>query len=307
MTDDRTYTSPAEIRHRIGPSGTFSLNNIAGDVAIRGTQSDEVVAIARAGSGGDELPLVVRRGDDSLHIETDEKSGWLGFRQRGSVDFDISVPVGARIEINGVSSDVNVRGLFGEQNIRSVSGDLSVEAGGGRVGLTTVSGDALVTADGPVELNATTTSGDIQASSPRFEALRLRTVSGDMILNGSFAAGTQHVAESVSGDLSVEASGGLTVDTKKGLDFTKKESRPVVVGDGTANLKFRTLSGDLHVSDTGSGMSAAPPATTPSAPQAPRVDVESTEESMDILRALERGEIDVEEASRRLEGAGHRG
>ena len=286
MADQEVFNSPAEIRHSIGATGSFSLNNVSGDIRLRGVEGDEVVVVARREGGGDQpLPLVVRRSDGALHIETDERSGWFSFRNPHSIGFDISLPAGARVEINAVSSDIQAHGLQGDQTYKTVSGDLVIDGAGGRVSAITVSGDVQLTGVKPIEVNLTTTSGDVEASAPIFQPARLRTVSGDMTVRGGFAAGPQHTVESVSGDLSIEATSGLTVDTKRGLDFSKHNKGPMVSGDGSANLRFRSLSGDVHLS--GSGVSG--------------------EDSMEILRALERGEIDVDEASRRLEGASSRG
>ena len=305
MADQETFNSPAEIRHRIGANGTFSLNNVSGDIRIRGTDSDEVVVNARWEGGGDDrsLPLVVRRSEGSLHIETDEGTGWFSFGHRGAIGFDVIVPSGARLDVQAVSADIDALGLLGEQSYKTVSGDLVIDGAGGRVSATTVSGDVRLNGAQPLEANVNTTSGDLEASAPTFQPVRLRTVSGDMNVRGGFAAGSQHTVESVSGDLSIESTTGLTVDTKRGLDFSKKHNRPIVFGDGSASLRFRSLSGDVHLSGaTGLAAPATPPAPPPPAP--PQMN---TEDHLEILRALERGEIDVEEASRRLEGAGSRG
>ncbi len=298
MADQENFNSPAEIRHSIGANGTFSLSNVSGDIRLRGNDGDEVVVNARWERGGDDrpLPLVVRRSETSLHVDTDEQGGWLSFRHSGAIGFDVSIPAGARVEINAVSADIGAHGLLGDQTYKTVSGDLVIDSCGGRVSATSVSGDVQLIATKPVEANVTTTSGDASLTAPTFQPVRLRSVSGDMNVVGGFAPGPQHTVESVSGDLTIEATTGLTVDTKRGLDFTKKDHRPIVSGDGSANLRFRSLSGDVQLS----GLSA--PAA--SVPQEPPM---SNEDSLDILRALERGEIDVEEASRRLEGAGSRG
>ena len=306
--------SPAEIRHRIGVAGSFTLNNVSGDVRVRGTDGDEVVVRARWDHGGGDrpLPLVVRRTDSSLSIEPEDRGGWFGSWNRGSIEFDVTVPTGARVEITAVSADIEAHRLLGDQSYRTVSGDVVVDAAGGQIAVVSVSGDIDITAVEVAEVNASTTSGDIEAHAKAFDPLRLKTVSGDMNVRGGFTAGPQHTIESVSGDLSIEAFSGLTVDTKRGLDFTsKKNQAPMVSGDGTARLRFRSLSGDVRLSGV-AGKSAyvvpnapQPPAPpeAPAAPTAPATQM-SNEDSLEILRALERGEIDVEEASRRLEGAG---
>jgi len=303
MADQETFISPAEIRHSIGATGSFSLNEISGDIRLRGIDGDEITVVARwDGSDDRPLPLIVRRGEGSLLIETDEKAGWLGLRNRHGIRYEVSIPKGARVDIQAVSSDIDTHGLVGEQSYKTVSGDLAIDGSGGRVSATTVSGDVRLTGAQPLEVNLTSTSGDIEASAPMFQPVRMRTVSGDMNVRGGFAAGPEHTVESVSGDLSIEATSGLTVDTKRGLDFSKANKGPMVSGDGSGHLRFRSLSGDVRLSSaTGQSPSNPSQPSQPSQPQMTRQD------SLEILQALERGEIDVEEASRRLEGAGSRG
>jgi len=311
MSDQEGLYSPAEIRQRIGATGTFGLNNISGDIRIRAADTDEVVVRARWDGGGDDrpLPLVVRRSDSSLHIDTNEQGGWFGFRNRGSIEFDVTVPLHARVEIQAVSADIAAHGLLGDQSYRTVSGDVAVDDAGGRVSAVSVSGDVQVTGVEPLEANVTTTSGDAEVSAPVLQPVRMKTVSGDMNVRGGFAPGPQHTVESVSGDLTIESTSGLTVDTKRGLDLSRKGNTPMVAGDGSANLRFRSLSGDVRLSGFSLAMTPATPATpsAPAAPAAPQEPQMSNEDSMEILRALERGDIDVEEASRRLGGAASRG
>ena len=84
----------------------------------------------------------------------------------------------------------------------------------------------------------------------------------------------------------------------------------MVAGDGSAKPALPVALG-RRSSDAGSSVDwhrlhrtrrhAARTARRRPPPQPPQM---SNEDSMEILRALERGEIDVEEASRRLGGAG---
>jgi hypothetical protein len=311
MDSAELFSSPAEIRHRIGATGSFSLNNVSGDIRIRGADTDEVLVRARwDGGGGDRpLPLVVRRTDSSLSIETEER-GWFGSWQRhGSIEFDVMLPTGTRVEIQAVSADIESHQLIGDQSYRTVSGDIVIDGSGGQIAAVSVSGDITLTAVMSAEVNASTTSGDIEAHARTFDPIRLKTVSGDMNVRGGFAAGPQHTIESVSGDLSIDAFSGLTVDIKRGLDFSSKRGNaPMVAGDGSARLRFRSLSGDIRLSGDAARISMGPapqrapePPVAPVSPQ-PTTQSMSREDSLEILRALERGEIDVEEASRRLEG-----
>ena len=309
MAQQDIHRSPAEIVHRIGATGRFSLNNVSGDIRIRGTEGDEARVVARwDGHRDGPMPLAINRGDGYLEIETDHKVGWFSFH-RGSIDFQIELPVNARVEITAVSADIEAHRLLGEQSYRTVSGDLVIDGTGGQISAVTVSGDVTLTAVRPAEVNLTTTSGDVEAFAETFQPVRLRTVSGDMSLRGKFATAPQHTVESVSGDLEIEAFNGLTVDTKRGLDLSKKEKRPMVTGDGRASLRFRSLSGDVRLSGVSTAQSASGAWEGSSEPESAELEPSSIseEDSLEVLRALERGEISVEEASRRLEGAGSRG
>src|SRR6187549_2738169 len=134
--DTTNLYSPTEIRHRIGAAGSFSLNNLSGDIRVRGTDDEEVVVRARwDGGGGDRpLPLVVRRTETSLSIDIEDRGGWLGgWHRGGSIEFDVSVPTGARVEVQAVSADIESHRLTGDQSYRTVSGDLVIDAAAGQI------------------------------------------------------------------------------------------------------------------------------------------------------------------------------
>lgn len=309
MADREQFGDPAEINHRIGTAGTFSLQTVAGSVTLRGTETDEARVVARSESGRAEtLPLIARRSKGGLHIETERKSFEIFGRSllgnSDGIDFEITLPRGARVEINVVSADVEAGSLTGEQSYKSVSGDVEIAHGGGRISLTTVSGDVELSADGPLEASLTTTSGGLEISAALLTALQVRTVSGDVDVRGEFAAGPVHTVESVSGDLSLEPASGLTVDVKRGLDMATGGGRRLVAGDGSARLRFRSLSGDVELRGKRAESHAPSDATMRAVPPETRAD---PADSLEVLRALERGEIDVEEAARRLEGAASHG
>jgi hypothetical protein len=81
----------------------------------------------------------------------------------------------------------------------------------------------------------------------------------------------------------------------------------VTVGAGGPLVLFNSMSGDLSIRhprrlDRVVPQPPAPPAApTPPAPQRPAI---SPDEQLAILQALERGEIDVDEATSRLAGGG---
>lgn len=350
------HPDPTEISHAIGAQGQLTINNVSGSVQLRGTDSDEAVVIARSESGRSEwLPLTVQKSEGALTVDVEKRGSfamfgtWFGTHD--GMEFKVTVPRTARVIINSVSADISAHFLAGEQTYKTVSGDVELDPDGGRVRVTTVSGDVEVRPAEPLNLSISTTSGDIRVEGAVINLFEARTVSGDIELDAGFAAGPLHSIESVSGDLSIESSTGVTVDVKRGMDMRRGGSRGMVAGDGTAQIRFRTLSGDCHVvgardldddrderrrrhgkhedrlerqierhaervarrvSAKARGFAGVPPIVempdpwSPApAPAAPFSSVRESEagDQLEVLRALERGEIDVEEAARRLQEA----
>lgn len=336
MADEERFTDPAEIRHTIGAQGSLTIHNISGKVELRATDGDDVLVVARSeGGNADSLPITVRRTDGGLHVEVEKRDSegfgsW--FSNVRGIELEVSVPRGARVEVNTVSADIESRSLAGEQAYKTVSGDIQADPHGGRLRLAAVSGDVTVRSAEPSEVHVTSTSGDVHVQGAALEAFDVRTVSGDVQLEAGLAAGPLHTVETVSGDLSVESPTGVTVHVKRGMDLARGGSSALVTGDGAAQLRFRTLSGDCHVDGarrsgegrrerrvehrlqrhgeriarefmTSAGFRSVPPVPPVPETPAPESPAPPPVDQLEVLRALERGEIDVDEAARRLQEA----
>jgi hypothetical protein len=360
----------AVISHTIGADGILSIRTVRGSVRVRGTDGDEARVEARYADRGSDSAnpeedgvLNVERHRGELRVQVDETSRGLrpalGVLLRGgrpAVDFDVTMPRTAVLRLAGVSADLDVRELRGAQEIRTVSGDVSMDDVAGRISVQSVSGDVLIRG-AVISLDGTTTSGDLSAVAERIKSVRARSVSGDLRLSGLLEPSGEHAVESISGDLELAASGGVTVrmtaisgSVHSELPHRRESNggrRAIVVGDGAATVTFRTMSGDLNLMQApGSGapeppvseaspmrppdpprpMAPAPPAppSPPAPPALPNLPAPPSPpakfggepapnavpapsgggmDELAILRALERGEIDVDEAARRLEGA----
>lgn len=257
---------------------------------------------------------------------------------RRTPDLDVEVPSGATVVIESASGDLTAVGLTGDQRYRTASGDVDLREVSGRLALDGVSGDVTVVTSGSSAIAARTVSGDLRIRGGHdLTACRIATTSGDIQLEGRFTGSGPFSIETVSGDTLLAPSGGVRIEAKTvtgDLRSTVPSSqdggrgaRTMTIRDGGATLTVRSLSGDIRVEeparavrpsgDTPTIALAAP--TAPVAPEAPRPPepplappspvgvaaadaVRSTAagDPMTILQALERGEIDVDEASRRL-------
>ena len=320
-----TFVRTQSIDHSVGERGRVSLKVTSSDVQVRGIPGDEAHIRATfkisASSDADAdrifeaVQLRVNRGSGELSVEEHEGNYSVGsvigrlFGANGHYELAVEaeVPTAAEVQLAAVSSDVDVTDLHGEQRYQTVSGDLSVSNGGGSVRLQSVSGDATIRAEEPLSIQSQGVSGDLNVTAPILRSLRASTVSGDVELEAQLDEGGDFRVETVSGDLSVGLVGdatfeirGLSTDVSSELDHRLEgqvDRRRLIVGKGGARLVFNSMSGDVDVRRP-RRLSAEPGRTEP-------VHEPTTEEKqseLDVLRALERGEIDVDEATRRLAG-----
>jgi len=311
------------IEHEIGPTGRFVLRVTTPDVDLRAT--DGPIATVRV-----EFEL---RADNDAHadqllervrFEVQERAGALEVTEQrhgaggvgsiarllgmGSGRFDskvvAEVPAGAEVTFDGVSSDLDSFGFNGRQEYRMVSGDMTLRDLGGDLRVRGVSSDISLRAEAPIRLQLNTVSGDVSAVAPRYDALHIVTVSGDVEIEGELSRAEESRIETVSGDVQLSIHGGTTLEVRAlSSDVSvslphraegSRDRRRFVIGDGAARVVFSSMSGDLIA---GSPRRSVPmPPTPPTAPVPPT----APGDELAILRALERGDITVDEAAARL-------
>lgn len=316
-----SYVRTQSIDHNVGDRGRVSLKVTSADLRVRGISGGEAHIRATFEISGssdadadrifEAVQLRVHRASGELSVEEQEGNHSVGSvigRLFGAgsqyeLTVEAEVPAGAELQLTAVSSDVDVTELRGEQRYRTVSGDLSVSHGGGSVRLESVSGDATIRADEPLSIQSQAVSGDLNITASTLRSLRANTVSGDVEVEAQLAEGGDFRVETVSGDLSVGLVGdatfeirGLSTDVSSELDHRLEgqiDRRRLIVGNGGPRLIFNSMSGDVDVRRP-RRLSAEPMPAEPT-------EAEKQSE-LDVLRALERGEMDVDEATRRLAG-----
>jgi hypothetical protein len=301
----------AGVQHAIGSDGLFVLQLRDGDVRLVGVDRDDVRIRSTDGASLDRL--VVDRGERNLSV-----------RAGGRVDLAVELPSGATVVIDGTSTDIAATGLRGDQRYRTASGDLAIRDGGGTLSIEAVSGDVEVVTVIPATMQVRTVSGDLAIRAAGILGLRAVTTSGDVRLTGTFDGPGPFSLETVSGDAMLAPTGAVRLevrtiagDIQHDLDARVEQvhgRRTIVIGDDGPTLSFRSTTGDLRVVRPDALAGARSPAgpvhpepLEPSPPAAPGADASdqrepATQEELAILEALERGEIDVAEADRRLSG-----
>jgi hypothetical protein len=312
------FVRTQQIAHRIGPGGRLALKVTDADTVVRGVADEEARVRAtfeieassesEADALLDAAGLRVGRGDGWLEVEQRNEGSTLGALVgrllRGhptlALELQVDLPQEAELGFDGVSGDLHATGLLGDQRYATVSGDLYLDDAAGSVRVNSVSGDTTIRAGGALDLRSNAVSGDLSVSAPHLTGLRSTSVSGDLEVEGRLDPAGDHRAETVSGDLTIGLVGaatlevrGISTDISSDLDHRvegHQDRRRVIIGSGGPLLVFSSMSGDLAIRRPRRIMDERP--ATPAAAAA----------QLDVLRALERGEIDVDEAARRLAG-----
>jgi hypothetical protein len=313
-----TYVRTQAIDHTVGEKGRVAIAVTSADMRIKGISGADAHVRAtfeiQAASEADadrifgEVQMRVQRRDGELAVDEREGNYSVGsvigrlFGANGHYQLTVEadVPANVELQVTGVSSDVDATDLHGDQHYRTVSGDLSASRVGGSVHLESVSGDTTIRADEPLNAHAQSVSGDVSIITPTLRSLQATTVSGDVEIEAELARDGDFRVETVSGDFVLGLRGsatievhGLSTDVNSELDHRLEgqvDRRRVIIGSGGPRLLFNSMSGDVDV-------------RRPRRLNAPAKDERSAPASqLDVLRALERGEIDVDEATRRLTG-----
>jgi DUF4097 and DUF4098 domain-containing protein YvlB len=322
-------TSGSRLEHRIGADGLFSIRLRSGDVRIRGIDGDTLVVLERHGRDLEDAFEIARSdGSVSLHELRGDQRGFRGGRGGRGGDLEIAIPRGATVVVETANGDLEVDGLTGDQRYRTTSGDLRMRAVAGGIVIQGVSGDVSVVAVADAAVTLNTVSGDVELRAGTLRRLSMATTSGDLKVAGRLTGQGPFSIETVSGDLLLAPAGDLSIDMRTvsgdlssdvgGRIESSRGRRSVAIGTGGPTLAVRTMSGDVEVVrpvafdlevESATETTAPEPAsesedgsvTAPEPPANGAIAAAFDDARLRILRSLEDGEIDVAEATRRLE------
>lgn len=320
--------SGAPIEHVIGADGLFVLHLRSGSVRLRGVDGDA----ARIGAeDGTDLGagFEIERGEGSFSIrhQANPKDP-LGRRPTGgSARLAVDVPRRATLIVDSGGADLSGEDLAGAQRYRTVSGEVVLTGVSGEIAVDAVSGDVAIAAAGPLRLEVRTVSGDVGVRAGRIDETEVATTSGDVALAGELAPGGRHRIETVSGDALLALTGGTRVEVSTVTgDVTAdvphraeggRGRKVLVIGNGRATLSAHSMSGDVTIvaappaagrtdaaaPDEPTASAPAPDAAAPAPgdPSAAAIAAAYDDARLRVLHDLERGDIDVAEATWRLE------
>jgi hypothetical protein len=325
-----TMTTGSSLEHPVGPEGVVSVRLHDGEVRLVAVDGETIRIREAHGRLLSDL-FVVDLGQGTAALRPVRGGGPFGRRGHGHApELEIELPRRATIVVETSSGDVEVVGPEGDQRYRTASGDVALRGVSGRIAIESVSGDIDIVATGSAEVGLRTVSGDVALRAGTLRSLQAATTSGDLKVAGRLTGPGPFSIVSVSGDAILAPAGNVRIematlsgDLRSELDGRiegGRSRRSLTIGSDGPVIEFRSMSGELRVvRPSAFDLAAAIPRTISDDPAAPTsvaspVPAETgpevangaiadayDEARLRILRSLERGEIDVAEAGRRLE------
>jgi len=277
-----TGTALADEAHReidASPDGTVTISNVAGSIEVSGWSRNVVEVDADLGADVEEL-VVERNGDEVLvKVRVPRNHG----RQDISSKLNLRVPERSSLDVAGVSSDIEVRDVFGEQRLHAVSGDVVTQAYEADISVEVVSGDVEVLGDrkpihatitsvsGDVDVSGlhgdietSTVSGDLTIADGRFERAEAHTVNGDLVIRAEMIEGGRLDIETVNGSVDVHFDGEIEArydigtfngsirncygpEAQRTSRYTPGRELKFTEGSGATRVTIRTLNGSLRM------------------------------------------------------------
>ena len=185
----------------------------------------------------------------TVHIVVDDRAGRLDVRtehtgrnDRVSVDYVVTVPASASVEVKSISGNVKVSAVQGPVRAESVSGNVTTAATPRIEMAKSVSGDVdLTDAGADTEVTASSVSGSVHANGLKARALDLGTVSGDVMLTNVECE--RLAVKSVSGE--VEFTGTLARNGRYNFASHSGDVRLILSGSTGFELTASTFSGSI--------------------------------------------------------------
>jgi hypothetical protein len=173
---------------KLGRDGRVSLTNIAGDVTITAGSGDEVSIDAVKRTRGDKSELAV------VQITVEDRPGRVDIRTEGeqnrvdrsrrgnhvSVDYTLTVPASASLELHSISGSVKVTGVHGSVRAETISGNVTAADTPKLELAKTVSGDVTLSGASEGDVSAGSISGNVVVKNVKARGLDLSTVSGNV-------------------------------------------------------------------------------------------------------------------------------
>lgn len=274
---DPALSADVDQKVQADPHGTVEISNSVGQIRCIGWDKPEVQITGNVSGAG---RLEVKQQGSTTIIGVISR---MGVVTHDEADLEIRLPVGSSLRASGVSADIDVTGITGDQRLQTVSGDIQTEASKADVVLKSISGNlkvkgkrepihitvSTVSGDSSIvdvggELEFDTVSGNSTIDMTSLKRARLQTVSGDVNMKAKLLPDVRIDGSSVSGNLEMRWPGAESANIELGTfsgdisacfggvpvqhsTYGSGSTWRYGVKDAKGAIRIKSMSGDIHL------------------------------------------------------------
>jgi DUF4097 and DUF4098 domain-containing protein YvlB len=234
---------------KLDQNGRVSVKNVAGDIMVTAGSGDEVSIEAVKRTSGDpaelaRMHIVVTEHPGRVDISTDyAANGFFSRTERVSVDYTVTVPSTAGVDLRSVSGNVRVADVKGTVRAQTVSGGVTASNTPKLEQVKAVSGDVeLMDIEADDQLAVDTISGRVRAMRLKARSVDVKTISGRLELDHVVC--DRFSVHAISG--TIELTGALAKNGRYDINSHSGPVRLVLPTNAGFELDASTFSGSIR-------------------------------------------------------------
>lgn len=250
-----------EYRFAVGPKANVSVDTRYGGITVRPGSPSQVVVVAVLQSNKVEVEQSQK--GSRVEIECHLLPG--ADRQTGRVDFEITVPPDANVNLHSSTGPLTAERLRGDLTLEGAEAPVEVRnVSDGHVHIKTMGGPVRVTDAHASHVEITSITGDVYLKSVSGPLVQVNSGSGKIVFDGDFGSGGNYSFTTSTGDIEAlvppNASADFRAHSMHGQvqnDFAlgpgQNASAPAggsffaTVGKAASKVVFRSLGGKIRL------------------------------------------------------------
>jgi DUF4097 and DUF4098 domain-containing protein YvlB len=225
------------------PDGVVAIQVLAGSISVAGWDRAEVNVTGRIDGEDYELKIEDSGKRTSISVEPIRKSM---HHLDDTMELEIRVPHGGRVEAETLSADVTVEAVSGAVTVNSVSGTVEISGAVPEADVSTVSGTLILSTSTELRRGKfNSVSGTIVLKSELSPdgSFSFETVSGNIELHLPAGTSAEFDIESFSGDIEND----FGQEATRTSEYLPSKSLEFSIGGGGASVSVSTINGDVEL------------------------------------------------------------
>ena len=255
--------SRKEFRFTVGPKANISVETVYGAITVKPGSARQVIVVAVIQSS-DKVNVDHSQNGSRVEIESHLLPG--ADRQTGRVDYELTVPPDANVNMHSSTGPLTAERLHGDLVLEGADASVEVRnVSDGHVHIKTMAGPIRITDARASHVEITSISGEVHLTSVSGPLVQVNSGSGKIFFDGDFGSGGNYNLTTSTGDIEALVPPGTSADFRAhsahgqaenefSLQSSPSTSAPnpgnsfvTRVGQAASKVVFRSLGGKIRL------------------------------------------------------------